>query len=267
MIEYRDVTVLRGGTAILDRVTLTIGKGERVAFLGRSGAGKTTALKVINGLIAPSSGDIVVDGAPIAQQALPELRRRIGYVLQQPALFPHRNVLDNIATVPRLLQWPEERIRAEAERLLEQLELPNFGPRFPRQLSGGQQQRVAIARALIAAPEIVLCDEPFSALDPLIRAELQTLFTGVMSTHTLVFVTHDVREALRIAQRVIVFDAGRVVVDTPADAFLKHEHPLVRRFVEVGSAGVSPAGQAASRRPERRDGARPAAEDGGVPKI
>jgi len=238
LIEYRDVSVLRGGTAILDRVTLRIGKGERVAYLGRSGAGKTTALKVINGLIAPSSGDVVVDGTSIAQHALPELRRRIGYVLQQPALFPHRNVLDNIATVPRLLQWPEERIRAESERLLEQLELPpaTFGARFPRMLSGGQQQRVAIARALIAHPEIVLCDEPFSALDPLIRAELQTLFrnaTRDRAATTLVFVTHDVREALRIAERVIVFDAGRVVADTPADAFMNHQHPLVRRFVEA----------------------------------
>ena len=234
MIEYRDVSVLRGGNAILDGVTLRIGKGERVAYLGRSGAGKTTALKVINGLIAPSTGDVVVDGTSIAQHALPSLRRRIGYVLQQPALFPHRNVLDNIATVPRLLGWEDERIRAEAERLLEQLELPaaTFGARFPRMLSGGQQQRVAIARALIAGPEIVLCDEPFSALDPLIRAELQTLFRGVVQG-TLVFVTHDVREALRMAERVIVFDAGRVVVDTTADAFVNHEHPLVRRFVEA----------------------------------
>ena len=182
MVEYRDVTVIRGGTAILDRVTLDIGKGERVAFLGRSGAGKTTALKVINGLIAPSSGDVLVDAKRMAEHSLPDLRRRIGYVMQQPALFPHRTVLDNVATVPRLLEWPEERIRTEAGRLLELLELPvaSFGARFPRMLSGGQQLRVAIARALIAAPENVLCDEPFSALDPLIRAELQTLFVGVV---------------------------------------------------------------------------------------
>jgi len=245
MIEYRDVSVLRGGTAILDRITLNIDKGERVAFLGRSGAGKTTALKVINGLIAPSSGDVIVDDRSTSQHALPLLRRRIGYVMQQPALFPHRNVLDNVATVPRLLQWAEERIRAESERLLEQLELPvsAFGARFPRMLSGGQQQRVAIARALIAAPEIVLCDEPFSALDPIIRGEMQTLFVGAVRASgapearttptTLVFVTHDVREALRIAERVIVFDEGRLVVDTPADAFMSHEHPLVRRFVEA----------------------------------
>jgi len=251
VIEYRDVSVVRGGNAILDRVSLRIEKGEHVAFLGRSGAGKTTALKVINGLVGPSAGEILVDGAPMARHELPRLRRRIGYVMQQPALFPHRTVFDNVATVPRLLEWPEEKTRAEAERLLAQLELPlaTFGARFPRMLSGGQQQRVAIARALIAAPEIVLCDEPFSALDPIIRAEMQSLFDGVVRASgappptgapearttrtTLVFVTHDVREALRIAGRVIVFDAGRVVVDTPADAFMSHQHPLVRRFVEA----------------------------------
>jgi len=238
VIEYRDVTVNAGSNAILDRVSLRIETGERVAYLGRSGAGKTTALKVINGLVTPSSGELLIDGTPIAARPLPELRRRIGYVMQQPALFPHRSVLDNVATVPQLLGWPEERTRAEAVRLLDQLELPaaTFGSRFPRSLSGGQQQRVAIARALIAAPEILLCDEPFSALDPLIRAELQTLFrdaTRERAATTLVFVTHDVREALRIAERVIVFDEGRVVADTSADAFLTHEHPLVRRFVDA----------------------------------
>ncbi|HEX2122283.1 MAG TPA: ATP-binding cassette domain-containing protein [Thermoanaerobaculia bacterium] len=239
VIAYRDVTVtVPGGAAILDRVSLAIGQGERVAYLGRSGAGKTTALKVINGLVTPSSGALLVDGTPVAQHALPELRRRIGYVMQQPALFPHRSVFDNIATVPRLLQWPEEKTRAEVERQLAQLDLPfgTFAERFPRTLSGGQQQRVAIARALIASPAILLCDEPFSALDPLIRAELQTLLrnaTQERAATTLVFVTHDVREALRIAERVILFDGGRVVVDTPSAAFPAHEHPLVRRFVEA----------------------------------
>ena len=238
MIEYRDVSVIRGGNAILDRVSLQIRKGEHVAYVGRSGAGKTTALKVINGLVGPSAGEILVDGAPMATHELPRLRRRIGYVMQQPALFPHRTVYDNVATVPRLLEWPEEKTRAEAQRLLAQLELPlaTFGARFPRMLSGGQQQRVAIARALIATPEIVLCDEPFSALDPIIRAEMQSLFrdaTRDRAATTLVFVTHDVREALRIAERVIVFDDGRIAVDTPADAFMNHQHPLVRRFVEA----------------------------------
>ena len=233
-VEYREVTVtVPPSRAILDRISLTIADGERVAFLGRSGAGKTTALKVINGLVHASSGELLIDG--MVPRDLVTLRRSTGYVMQQPALFPHRTVYDNIATVPRLLEWTDERTRQGASELLQRLEMTGFEDRFPRMLSGGEQQRVAIARALIARPKILLCDEPFSALDPLIRAELQALFGGVVHTTptTLVFVTHDVREALRIAERVIVFDVGRVVVDTPAAGFMTHEHPLVRRFVEA----------------------------------
>ncbi len=227
MIEYRDVTV----TAILHHVALRIPRGERVAYLGRSGAGKTTALKLINALVVPSSGAMLIDGAE--PRDLVALRRGIGYVMQQPALFPHRTVLENIATVPRLLGWDEARIESSARSLLSQLELPfdRFAARYPRMLSGGEQQRVAIARALIAAPRILLCDEPFSALDPLIRAELQTLLLDATRETTLVFVTHDVREALRIAQRVVVFDAGRVIADAPTADLPKHEHPLVRKFL------------------------------------
>ena len=230
-IDYREATVRAAGAAILDRVSLHIGNGERVAYLGRSGAGKTTALKMINGLVRPSSGAIAVDGTDLPQHDLVALRRRIGYVMQQPALFPHRTVFDNVATVPRLLGWPEDQTRSAAEGLLAQLELPRFGERYPRQLSGGEQQRVAIARALIARPAILLCDEPFSALDPLIRVELQTLLLAATAETTLVFVTHDVREALRVAARIIVFDAGRVIADTPSASLADHEHPLVRRFV------------------------------------
>jgi osmoprotectant transport system ATP-binding protein len=237
-IEYRDVTVTTpSGATILDAVSLAIRRGERVAFLGRSGAGKTTALKVINGLIAPSRGALLVDGATVAADELPHLRRRIGFVMQHPALFPHRSVHDNVATVPRLLGWPEERTRAEADRLLDQFELTgeNFGARFPRTLSGGQQQRVAIARALIASPEILLCDEPFSALDPLIRAELLALLERLTTERgtTLVFVTHDVAEALRIARRIVLFEAGRIAAETTSERFATHEHPLVQRFVEA----------------------------------
>ena len=233
-VEYRDLTVTApSGAAILDRITLTIARGERVAYLGRSGAGKTTALKAINGLVTPSSGFIAVDGTTVAQQDLVTLRRRIGYVMQQPALFPHRTVFDNIATVPRLLEWDEARIRAEAESLMQHLELPleRFGTRYPRMLSGGEQQRVSLARALIVSPNLLLCDEPFSALDPLIRAELQALLIDATKNTTLIFVTHDVREALRIAQRIVVFDAGRIVADTTPAALPEHEHPLVRKFV------------------------------------
>jgi len=233
-VEYRDVTVSAApDLTILERVSFAIAPGERVAYLGRSGAGKTTALKTINGLRVPVSGTVLVDGVDVAKQDLVALRRRIGYVMQQPALFPHRTVFENVATLPRLLMWPEEKTRAAAETLLEQLDLPlaKFERRYPRMLSGGEQQRVAIARALIGAPRILLCDEPFSALDPLIRVELQALLLGATRDTTLIFVTHDVREAMRIAGRIIVFEAGRVIADTPATSLPSHEHPLVRRFV------------------------------------
>jgi osmoprotectant transport system ATP-binding protein len=233
-VAYREVTVTAPpNLTLLGPVTLTIAAGERVAYLGRSGAGKTTALKVINGLAAPSSGEIVVDGSSVATQNLVTLRRRIGYVMQQAALFPHRTVYDNVATVPRLLQWPEEKIRDAAERLMAQLELPlqRFEKRYPRMLSGGEQQRVSIARAMIVAPHILLCDEPFSALDPLIRADLQTLLVEASKGTTLIFVTHDVREALRMADRIVVFDAGRIVADATPDALRSLDQPLVRRFL------------------------------------
>ena len=235
-VEYRDVSVLvSSGRAILDRVSLIIDDGQRVVFLGRSGAGKTTALKAINGLVRATSGAVIVDGKDVAAHDLVALRRRIGYVMQQPALFPHRSVFDNVATVPRLLAWPEERIRIAVAELLAKLELPGFEARYPRVLSGGEQQRVAIARALIVAPRILLCDEPFSALDPLIRHDLQTLLLEASRDTTLVFVTHDVREALRVAERIVVFDAGQVVADTTPAAIAGHEHPLVRRFVASAS--------------------------------
>lgn len=233
-VEYRGVTVAApSGAVILDDVRLTIGRGERVAYLGRSGAGKTTALKLINGLVVPAAGVVAIEGTPLAQHDIVALRRRIGYVMQQPALFPHRTIFDNVATVPRLIGWDDERIRREAETLMGQLDLPlaKFGARYPRMLSGGEQQRVSLARALIVSPGVLLCDEPFSALDPLIRAELQTLLVATAKNTTLVFVTHDVREALRIAGRVVVFEQGRIVADTTPGHLPKHEHPLVRKFM------------------------------------
>jgi osmoprotectant transport system ATP-binding protein len=230
-VEYRDVTVTApNGGVLLERVSLSIARGERVAYLGRSGAGKTTALKLINGLVAPSAGSMHVDGRPLAEHDLVAMRRGIGYVMQHPALFPHRSVFDNVATVPRLLGWDETKTRAAAEELLRQLGIERFAERYPRMLSGGEQQRVAIARAMIAAPRILLCDEPFSALDPLIRSELQSLLLVATRDTTLVFVTHDVREAMRIAQRIILFDAGRIVADAAPDALAAHAHPLVREF-------------------------------------
>lgn len=233
-VEYRDVTVTAPpDVTILDRIQLTIAAGDRVVYLGRSGAGKTTALKAVNGLSVPSSGSVLVGGQVVVPETVVNLRRRIGYVLQQPALFPHRTVYENVTTVPRLLGWPEGRMREAAETLLQQVDLPaaRFGERYPRALSGGEQQRVAIARALIGEPSILLCDEPFSALDPLIRAELQQLLLESTHAMTLLFVTHDVREALRVAARVVVFEGGRIVENAIPEELARSQQPLVRRFL------------------------------------
>lgn len=236
-IEFREVMVLApGGTPILDRLSLRISAGESVALVGRSGAGKTTALRLINGLVTPSSGEVRVDEQPLSRINMVELRRRTGYIIQGVGLFPHRTVFQNVATVPRLLGWSEERIRAAAPALLDRLAIPfeRYAGRFPRSLSGGEQQRVGIARALIAEPQILLCDEPFGALDPIVRREQQDAFISIRTSGgaTIVFVTHDLREALRVAERIVLFDRGRVVLDRPRDHFLESTEPLARRFIE-----------------------------------
>lgn len=237
-VEYRNVTVrTAAGNPILDGISLSIRSGESVAFLGRSGAGKTTALKLLNGLIVPSSGEVLIDGSAIRSLDLIALRRSIGYVIQGSGLFPHRTVFDNIATVPRLLGWPEEKTRTAAEELTAALEIPlgRFGDRFPRGLSGGEQQRVGIARALISEPRMLLCDEPFAALDPILRREQQDALIRLRQRRptTVVFVTHDLAEAMRVADRLALFDAGAIVADTPAARFATLDHPLARRFVSA----------------------------------
>ena len=223
--------------AIVRDVSLRIEPGESVALIGRSGAGKTTLLRLLNGLAKPRSGTVVIDGVPLRGSGLAERRRRIGTILQAPALFPHRTVLENVATVPRLLGWPDERIRRASEELLERLELPfdRFAGRFPRSLSGGEQQRVGIARAMVAGPPLLLCDEPFSALDPIVRRDLQDAFVALRDGGdvTLLFVTHDVGEALRVAQRIVLVDEGAIVADLQAGDFVRSAHPLIRRFLEA----------------------------------
>jgi len=225
------------GQPIIADLTLRIDPGEAVALIGRSGAGKTTVLRLLNGLAIPAAGSISIDGSPIGDGDLVPRRRRIGTILQAPALFPHRSVYDNIATVPRLLGWDDERTRRAVGEFLERLDMPvaRFGPRFPRSLSGGEQQRVAIARAMIAGPPLLLCDEPFSALDPLVRRDLQDAFVALRDSGdvTMLFVTHDLAEALRVGRRIILIDGGRIVCDAPRDAFLHCDLPLVRRFIEA----------------------------------
>jgi osmoprotectant transport system ATP-binding protein len=224
-----------GGARILDDVSLRIEAGESVAFIGRSGAGKTTALRLINGLVLPALGEVRIDDMPLARTDLIALRRHTGYIIQGSGLFPHRTVYDNVATVPRLLGWREEEIRAAGEEVLRMLGLDGFGRRMPRSLSGGEQQRVGIARAIVAQPSILLCDEPFGALDPIVRRELQDAFraTRARGDATIVFVTHDLAEALRVAERVVVFDHGRVVEDVAASGFAASRNAVANALVEA----------------------------------
>lgn len=207
-----------------------------MAFVGRSGAGKTTALKLVNGMVAPTAGEVLLNDVSLSRMDLTALRRRTGYVIQGVGLFPHRTIYQNVATVPRLLGWSEEQIAAAATPLLESLGLPmqTWSSRFPRSLSGGEQQRVGIARAMVAQPEILLCDEPFAALDPIVRRDQQDALIALRkgAAPTIVFVTHDLREALRVAERVVLLELGRVALDLPAREFLHSGHELARRFID-----------------------------------
>jgi len=232
-IELRGITV----SARLDGVSLKIAAGESVAFVGRSGAGKTTALRLVNGLVVPTRGEVLIDDVPLARTDLVALRRRTGYIIQGSGLFPHQTVFDNIATIPRLLEWDEGRTRERIADVMMRIAMPveKFGARYPRSLSGGEQQRVGIARAIVANPSILLCDEPFGALDPIVRRELQDAFRALRSDATIVFVTHDLVEAMRVCERIVLFDQGRIVSDSPSSAFPNQSLQLVREFVAAAS--------------------------------
>jgi osmoprotectant transport system ATP-binding protein len=239
-IEFRDVSVRAdSGETIVRDLNLKIAGGEAVAFVGRSGAGKTTSLRLINGLAAVTTGTVSVAGKSLADHDLITLRRRIGYVIQGSGLLPHRTVYENIATVPRLLAWDESRTVGKARELMALLRLDwdHYSHRFPRTLSGGEQQRVGIARAMVASPEVLLCDEPFGALDPIVRRELQETFCRLRdeAQTTIVFVTHDLSEAMRIGRRIVMFDGGAIVADVPPNELSSLDHPLVRQFVEAAS--------------------------------
>ena len=234
-VEFRNVCYRVGGNLILDDVSLAVSPGETLVLLGRSGSGKTTALKMVNGLLFPTSGEILVEGRATVAWDLIQLRRRIGYVIQEVGLFPHFKIGDNIGLVPRLEGWPPERIAARTDDLLRQvgLEPAQFRDRYPRQLSGGQRQRVGVARALAADPRLLLFDEPFGALDPVTRLELQDQFLALrdLFSKTSIFVTHDVREALRLGTNIALLQQGRLQVLATPDEFLKSHTAEARAFL------------------------------------
>jgi osmoprotectant transport system ATP-binding protein len=244
VIEFRDVSYRVAGTQVLSGFNLLVEGGETVVLLGRSGSGKTTSLKLVNRLVTPTSGEVLVKGVPNGDGDLIRLRRSIGYVIQDVGLFPHFTVERNIGLVPKIEGWSEERIRARIQELLHMVGLnPEIASRYPNQLSGGQRQRVGVARALAADPEILLMDEPFGALDPLTRDELQREFLLLQQRlhKTVVFVTHDLREALRLGRRIALMEAGRLVTVLSPGEFLQSTDPLASAYVRAFGEGLESA--------------------------
>jgi osmoprotectant transport system ATP-binding protein len=240
-LTFDDVTFSRpGGSRILDHFHLDVAAGEVLALVGRSGAGKSTVIKLVNRLLVPEAGRVMVEGRATVEWDPIRLRRHIGYVIQDVGLFPHMTVAENVAVVPRLEAWSPDRIAARVGDLLDLVALPGsrFGGRWPDELSGGQRQRVGVARALAVDPPILLMDEPFGALDPMTRAELQAQFRAIQARlrKTVILVTHDMREAFALADRVGILDEGRLVVcDTP-DAVRSSRDARVTTFLDAALA-------------------------------
>ena len=248
-IEFRDVSFHINdipSRAIVSSISLEIPHGETLVLLGRSGSGKTTLLKLINGLLLPTKGEVLVKDRSTSDWDPIRLRRGIGYVIQDAGLFPHFTVAENVGLVPSLESWDVSRTAARVDEMLQLVGLnpKEFASRRPRELSGGQRQRVGVARALAADPPILLMDEPFGALDPVTRAELQREFSALACRlgKTIVFVTHDLREALLLASRIVLLEAGRIVASATPQEFLRLDHPEVRAF--TASLGIAPGAPA-----------------------
>jgi len=240
MIELRSVTKLyRGGQVAVEDLSFEIGSGELCVLVGPSGCGKTTTLKMINRLVEPTSGEILIDGVNVLDQDPVELRRHIGYVMQHGGLFPHLRVAENVATVPRLLGWDKPRVAGRVEELLELVGLPpsTYLRRYPHELSGGERQRVGVARALGGDPPVLLMDEPFGAVDPIARKRLQEEFRELQEGlgKTVVFVTHDIDEALTLGTRIAIMRRGGVLeqYDSPTAILAKPASAFVTEFVGV----------------------------------
>ncbi|MCH3904360.1 MAG: ABC transporter ATP-binding protein [Lactobacillus sp.] len=238
MIKFKNVSKKFGKNEIISNLNFEVKEGEFITVLGASGSGKTTTLKMINGLEKPTAGDINVAGYSIQKGKLIEFRRHIGYVVQSIGLFPHMTIAQNIAVTPKLLGWDKEKINHRVDELLDLVNLPrDFKDRYPAQLSGGQQQRVGVARALSANPPLLLFDEPFSALDSLIRQELQHQLKDLhrkLDNKTFYFVTHDINEALYLGDRVMVMNHGKIEqFDTPQNLVKHPQTEYVKQLLDT----------------------------------
>jgi osmoprotectant transport system ATP-binding protein len=241
-IEFRDVSfALPTGRTLLAHLNLQVDRGETLVLLGRSGSGKTTTMRLINRLIDPTSGQVIIDGKPTVDWDPIQLRRRIGYVIQEIGLFPHLTIEQNIGVVPRLEGWDPERIRSRARQLLSLvgLDAERFAGRYPRELSGGQRQRIGVARALAADPPVILLDEPFGALDPITRRDIQQEFKNLQQElgKTMVFVTHDIGEAFVLGNRIgLLKDGEMVLLGAPAE-LIESTHAEARAFAACFNDG------------------------------
>ncbi|HNQ14954.1 MAG TPA: ATP-binding cassette domain-containing protein [Pyrinomonadaceae bacterium] len=237
IVEFRGVSFEIDGVRILNEIDLKIESGEVVVLLGESGCGKTTTLRLINRLIEPTSGNVLVEGRPTTDWDPIGLRRKTGYVLQDGGLFPHMTAAENVGIILRLERWSEEKKKARVDELFELVGLATerFADRFPHELSGGQRQRIGVARALAADPGLLLLDEPFGALDPLTRTKLQKEFASIVLRmgKTAVFVTHDLHEAMLLGTRIVLMEKGQIVLNAEPADFEASEIPLVRAYLET----------------------------------
>jgi osmoprotectant transport system ATP-binding protein len=239
IVDFQNVSFLHAAasTPVISELTFSVSEGETLVLLGESGCGKTTTLKLVNRLLLPTSGQVDVEGKSTTAWDPIRLRRRAGYVIQEGGLFPHFTVAQNVGLVPKLEGWEQSRINARVNELLELVGLSpqKFADRFPRELSGGQRQRIGVARALAAEPPLLLLDEPFGALDPLTRADLQKEFVDLTRRlhKTAIFVTHDVREALFVGSKVALMDRGKIELLEPPEKFVKSTNRLAQRYLQT----------------------------------